>query len=169
MQDPESELRRISIPRTPVNEVPCGRLPRKGKPAARRGRKATGLPRAEAAGSPKGECTSVALGRGIDNTRSCRSRAGLRGVASKRVKAQLRTSSHRRSKILKDRGYIEANVEVEGVGRLVLNVDCEGRYSLRGFPAGDEASGRDPLALGVMYAEGIEAIHPRRASATEDQ
>ena len=90
-------------------------------------------------------------------------------MASKRVKAQLRTSPDRRSKILKDRGYIEANVEVEGVGRLVLNVDCEGRYSLRGFPEGDEASGRDPLALGVMYAEGIEAIHPHRASATEDQ
>ena len=55
------------------------------------------------------------------------------------------------------------------MGRLVLNVDCEGRYSLRGFPEGDEASGRDPLALGVMYPEGIEAIHPRRTSATEDQ
>jgi hypothetical protein len=90
-------------------------------------------------------------------------------VAGKRVKAQLRTSPDRRSKILKARGHIEANVEVEGVGRLVLNVDCEGRYSLRGFPEGDEASGRDPLALGVMYAEGIEAIHPHRASATEDK
>ena len=90
-------------------------------------------------------------------------------MVSKRVKAQLRTSSHRRSKILKDRGYIEANVEVVGLGRLVLNVNCEGRYSLRGFPEGNEASGRDPLVLGVMSAEGIEAIHPRRASATEDQ
>ena len=150
-----------------MNKVPCGR-PRKGKPAARRGRKATGLPRAEAAGSSKGGCTSVALGRCAD-IQSCRSRAGLRGVASKLVKAQLRTSPDRRSKILKARGHIEANVDIEGVGRLVLDVDCEGRYSLRGFPEGDEASGRDPLALGVMYAEGIEAIHPHRAAATEDQ
>ncbi len=43
-----------------------------------------------------------------------------------RVRAQLRSSSARSSKILKDHTQIETGVEVEGVGRLVLDVDSAG-------------------------------------------
>jgi excisionase family DNA binding protein len=43
-----------------------------------------------------------------------------------RVRAQLHSSSARSSKILKDYTQIETGVEVEGVGRLVLDVDSAG-------------------------------------------
>ena len=43
-----------------------------------------------------------------------------------RVRAQLHSSSARSSKILKDHTQIETGVEVEGVGRLVLDVDSAG-------------------------------------------
>jgi len=90
-------------------------------------------------------------------------------VEGKRVKAQLHASSGRSSKVLKDRGHIEATVEVEGVGRLVLSVDHAGRYSLWGYSEGDTASGRDLLAVGVLRADGIEAIRTHGESATEGQ
>lgn len=90
-------------------------------------------------------------------------------MAVERVRAQLRTSSDRRSKILKDRERIEATVMVEGVGTLVLKVDGGGGYSLRGYPEGDEASGRDLLAVGVMHAKGIEAVYPFGVSVTENE
>jgi hypothetical protein len=76
-----------------------------------------------------------------------------------RLKAQLRSASGRSSKVIKDRQAIEAVVEVAGVGRLVLNVDSRGAYSLRGRPEGDEAdeatSQGDVLAVGVLGANGI--------------
>ena len=125
-------------------------------------------PHAEVAGPPKG-ANAVGTLDGYIDARSLRCRVHLTRVAGGRVKAQLRTSSDRRSKILKDRGQIEATVEVEGVGRLVLKVDGGGGYSLRGYPEGDEASGRDLLALGVIHAEGIEAIYPYEVSATEGE
>jgi hypothetical protein len=66
------------------------------------------------------------------------------------------------SKILKDREHVEACVEVEGVGRLVLNVDSRGGYSLRGYPdEGDVASGGGLLAVGVVHAEAVEAVQLR--------
>ncbi len=83
----------------------------------------------------------------------------LRHVAGERVKAQLHTSSDRRSKILRDREHIEASVEVEGIGRLVLNVDSRGGYSLRGCPESGVTSDGYLLAVGVMHAQGIEAVH----------
>jgi excisionase family DNA binding protein len=43
-----------------------------------------------------------------------------------RVTAQLHSSSARSSKILKDHTQFETGVEVEGVGRLVLDVDSAG-------------------------------------------
>jgi hypothetical protein len=46
-------------------------------------------------------------------------------------RAQLRSSSGRSSKILKDHKRIESVVEVAGVGRLVLGVESGGAYSLR--------------------------------------
>ncbi len=88
-------------------------------------------------------------------------------MVGKQVKAQLHASSDRHSKILKDLEHIEATVEVEGVGTLVLNVGCGGEYTLRGYPKGDETSGLDLLVVGVMHPEGIEAIHPNGAPATE--
>jgi hypothetical protein len=93
----------------------------------------------------------------------------LRNTAAKWVKAQLRASSDRSSKILKDRKRIEATIEVEGVGRLVLTVDGRGGYSLRGYPEDDEASGRNLLAVGVLRAEGIETIELPRTSDSEGQ
>jgi hypothetical protein len=81
------------------------------------------------------------------------------------VKAQLRSASGRRSKVIKDRESIEAVVEVPGAGRLVLHVDSRGEYSLRGRPEGDEAdqaTSRDVLVAGVMRANGIVDVHPER-------
>jgi hypothetical protein len=76
----------------------------------------------------------------------------------RQVKAQLRSSSGRSSKLIKDREGIEAVVEVAGAGRLVLYVDSEGGYSLRGYPeGGEEAASRTLLAAGVMGSEGIVA------------
>jgi hypothetical protein len=83
------------------------------------------------------------------------------------LRAQLRSSSSRHSKIIKDRERIEAVVEVAGAGRLVLRVDGGGGYSLRGYPEGDEGSSRDLLAVGVIRSEGIVAVRPEEASAEE--
>jgi hypothetical protein len=76
-----------------------------------------------------------------------------------RVRAQLHSSSGRSSKILNDHTQIETVVEVAGVGGLVLDVDSAGGYSLRAYPEGSEAPRRDLLAVGVVRADGIVAIH----------
>ena len=84
-----------------------------------------------------------------------------------RVKAQLHSSSGRSSKILRDHTQIETDVEVEGVGRLVLDVDSAGGYSLRAYPEGSEDPSRDLLAVGVLKADGILAVHPEGLSAVD--
>ena len=84
-----------------------------------------------------------------------------------RVRAQLHSSSARSSKIIKDHTQIETVVEVEGVGRLVLDVDSAGGYSLRAYPEDSEDPSRDLLAVGVVRAEGIVAVHPEQLSASE--
>ena len=86
-----------------------------------------------------------------------------------RVRAQLHSSSARSSKIIKDHTQIETVVEVEGVGRLVLDVDSAGGYSLRAYPEGSEDPGRDLLAVGVLKADGIVAVHPEGFSAAEGE
>ena len=86
----------------------------------------------------------------------------------RQVRAQLHSDSGRSSKVIKDRGGIEAVVEVPGAGRLVLRVDSAGGFSLRGRPEGEQADGaarRDLLAVGVMRAEGIVAVRPEESSA----
>jgi hypothetical protein len=87
----------------------------------------------------------------------------------RQVKAQLHASPSRSSKTLKDHTRIETVVEVAGVGRLVLDVDSAGGYSLRAYPEGSEAPSRNLLAVGVMRAEGIVAIHPEELSAVEGE
>ena len=82
-----------------------------------------------------------------------------------RVTAQLHSSSGRSSKILRDHTHIETVVEVAGMGRLVLDVDSGGGYSLRAYPEGSEDPSRDLLAVGVVHADGIVAIHPERLAA----
>ena len=72
-----------------------------------------------------------------------------------RVRAQLHSSSARSSKILKDHTKIETVVEVDGVGRLVLDVDSAGGYSLRAYPEDSEDLSRDLLAVGVVHTEGL--------------
>jgi hypothetical protein len=84
-----------------------------------------------------------------------------------RVRAQLHSSSARSSKILKDHTQIETVVEVEGVGRLVLHVDSKGGYSLRAYPEDSEDPSRNLLAVGVVRAEGIVAVHPEELSAVD--
>ena len=86
-----------------------------------------------------------------------------------RVRAQLHSSSSRSSKIIRDHTQIETVVEVEGVGRLVLDVDSRGGYSLRAYPEGKEDPSRDLLAVGVVKADGIVAIHPEGLSAAEGE
>jgi hypothetical protein len=85
------------------------------------------------------------------------------------VRAQLHSSSGRSSKILRDHTHIETVVEVGGVGRLVLDVDSRGGYSLRAHPEGSEDRSRDLLAVGVVHAEGIVAIHPEKPSAVDGE
>jgi hypothetical protein len=85
------------------------------------------------------------------------------------MRAQLHSSSGRSSKIIRDHTQIETVVEVEGRGRLVLDVDSRGGYSLRAYPEGKEDPSRDLLAVGVVQADGIVAIHPEGLSATEDE
>jgi hypothetical protein len=86
-----------------------------------------------------------------------------------RVKAQLHSSSGRSSKIIRDHTQIETVVEVEGVGRLVLEVDSRGGYSLRAYAEGSEDQSRDLLAVGVLKADEIVAIHPEGLSAAEGE
>ena len=80
------------------------------------------------------------------------------------VRAQLHSSSARSSKLLRDHTQIETVVEVAGAGRLVLDVDSEGGYSLRAYPEDSEDPGRDLLAVGVVHADGIVAIRPQELS-----
>ena len=84
-----------------------------------------------------------------------------------RVRAQLHSSSGRSSKIIKDHTQIETVVEVEGVGRLVLDVDSRGGYSLRAYPEDSEDPSRDLLAVGVVHADRIVAIHAEKLSAVD--
>ena len=87
----------------------------------------------------------------------------------RQVRAQLRSSSGRSSKIIKGHTRIETVVEVAGAGRLVLHVDGGGGYSLRAYPEGGSAPSRDLLAVGVVHADGIVAIYPEGLSATESE
>jgi hypothetical protein len=84
-----------------------------------------------------------------------------------RVRAQLHSSSARSSKVLRDHTQIETVVEVEGVGRLGLDVDSKGGYSLQAYPEGSEDPSRDLLAVGLLRAEGIVAIHPEELCAVD--
>jgi hypothetical protein len=87
------------------------------------------------------------------------------------LKAQLRSASGRSSKVIKDREAIEVLVEVSGRGSLVLRVDSGGGYSLRGCPAGKEASkakSQDLIAVGVVRADEIVAIRPEESSAEHE-
>jgi hypothetical protein len=86
-----------------------------------------------------------------------------------RLRAQLHSSSSRSSRIIRDHTQIETVVEVEGVGRLVLDVDSRGGYSLRAYPEDSEDPSRDLLAVGVVKADGIVAIHPEGLSAAEGE
>jgi hypothetical protein len=86
-----------------------------------------------------------------------------------RVRAQLHSSSGRSSKILRDHTQIETDVEVEGVGRLVLDVDSAGCYSLRAYPEDSEDPSRDLLAVGVVQADGIVAIRPEGLTADDGE
>jgi hypothetical protein len=90
-------------------------------------------------------------------------------LSSRRVKAQLHSSSGRSSKLIRDHTQIETVVEVEGVGRLVLDVDSRGGYSLRAYPVVKEDPSRDLLAVGVVHADGIVAIHPEELSAVDGE
>ena len=84
-----------------------------------------------------------------------------------RLTAQLRSSSGRSSKLLKDRERIETVVEVAGAGTLVLAVDGAGGYSLRAYPEGGGDAGRDLLAVGVLRADGIVAVRPEASPAAD--
>jgi hypothetical protein len=81
------------------------------------------------------------------------------------VKAQLHSSSGRSSKILRDHTQLETVVEVAGAGRLILDVDREGGYSLRAYPEDSEDLSPDLLAVGVVKADRIVSIHPEEFSA----
>ena len=56
-------------------------------------------------------------------------------------------------------------MEVEGLGRLILNVDSKGGYSLRAYPEDSEDLSRDLLAVGVVKADRIVSLHQEELSA----
>src|SRR5829696_5805365 len=86
-----------------------------------------------------------------------------------RMRAQLHSSSARSSKFIRDHTQIETVVEVDGVGRLVLDVDSAGGYSLRAYPEDSEDPSRDLLAVGVVKADGIVAIHLEGLTADDGE
>ena len=93
------------------------------------------------------------------------------GLTNDLLKAQLHSASGRSSKLIKDRQAIEVLVEMPGRGSLVLRVDSEGGYSLRGRPADKEASeakSQDLIAVGVVRADEIVAIRPEESSAERE-
>jgi len=71
--------------------------------------------------------------------------------------------------MIKDHARIETVVEVVGVGRLVLDVNSAGGYSLRAYPEGNEGTSRDLLAVGVVHTEEIVAINPEGVSAVDGE
>ena len=81
-----------------------------------------------------------------------------------RLEAQLRAASGRSSKLLKDPDGFEAVVEVPGRGALVLGVQSGGGFSLRARTEtddrGQEASGGELVAVGVLGAEGVVTVVP---------
>lgn len=81
-----------------------------------------------------------------------------------RLQAQLRASSGRSSKLLKDPDGLEAVVEVPGRGALVLSVQSGGGFSLRARAEtddrGQEASGGELVAVGVLGDEGVVIVVP---------
>jgi hypothetical protein len=81
-----------------------------------------------------------------------------------RLQAQLRAASGRRSKLIKDADGIEAVVEVPGRCTLTLSVRRGGGYSLRARTEtddrGQEAAGRDLVAVGVLGSEGVVSVVP---------
>ncbi len=84
----------------------------------------------------------------------------------RRLEAQLRSASSRSSKIIRDADSIEAVVEVLDRGTLTLRVQSGGGYSLRARPEktddrGQEAAGRDLVAVGVLGAEEVVSVVPR--------
>src|SRR5919107_2469618 len=111
--------------------------------------------------------------RGLRLIQGCGSPLGAdaerRTRMNSRVTAQLHSSSGRSSKIIKDHTHIETVVEVEGVGRLVLDVNSGGGYSLRAYAEGNEDPSRDLLAVGVVHADEIIAITPESLSAVDGE
>ena len=83
---------------------------------------------------------------------------------SGRLQAQLRAASGRSSKLLKDPDGFEAVVEVPGRGALVLSVRSGGGFSLRARAEtderGQEASGGELVAVGVLGDEGVVTVVP---------
>ena len=81
-----------------------------------------------------------------------------------RLEAQLRSTSGRSSKLIKDAESIEAVLEVPGRGTLTLSVHSGGGYSLRVRPGteaqGDESEGRGLLAVGVLGVEEVVSVVP---------
>src|SRR5215213_2868296 len=125
-------------------------------PVPKGGRLGQGEPVAQPATSHNGEASRFC---------TLRERKAWRGMPEgpthEPLKAQLRSSSGRSSKVIKDRQGIEAVVEVPGAGTLVLRVDSAGGFSVRGRPKGDEAEQAarwDLVAVGVMRADGIVAV-----------
>lgn len=83
---------------------------------------------------------------------------------SEGVKAQLCAASGRSSKVIKDAQSIEVVVEVPGRGALRLSVQGGGGYALRAQSEsarrGEEAEGRDLVAVGVLDAEEVVSVVP---------
>ena len=83
---------------------------------------------------------------------------------TERLQAQLRASSGRSSKLLKDPDGFEAVVEVPRRGALILSVKSGGGFSLRACTEAEdreqEASGGELVAVGVLGDEGVVSVVP---------
>jgi hypothetical protein len=88
---------------------------------------------------------------------------------TKQVSAQVRTSSARTSKVIKDSESVEAVVNILGRGTLTLSVDSRGGYSLRARPEGEATPTKNLLAVGVLRADGVVSVLPEAAGPTEHE
>jgi hypothetical protein len=91
------------------------------------------------------------------------------GGETKQVSAQLRTSSARTSKVIKDSESLEAVVDVAGRGTLTLYVDSGGGYSLRAHPERDATPTKNLLAVGVLRPDGVVSVLPEGANPTDSE
>jgi hypothetical protein len=86
----------------------------------------------------------------------------------RRVSAQLRSASHRFSKILRDHDFVEARIDPSESSTLVFSVNREGEYSLRLVCKAEKGPAQEYFFLmGKVHDDGTMTLYPKDAPAIE--